>query len=192
MAGSASEPTRDSAWRRYRSGARRVSFLRGASHPHEAGSRRVGGGWFWAGDFTVNVSKPISPRARRPIHRAHRADKGFGWNLGSKLGALGANRAMRASLHIDGWKTAAPLRELGDFGAGATGGGPGRRPGPRGLIPDIGGGAQALTQPETPDGRAKGGDVHDQSERRLGGEGGARLRANGVVGRRSFAGEGPR
>lgn len=62
----------------HRSGAWRVSFLRGASRPHEAGARRVGGGWFRAGDFTFNVSKPISPRARRPTHRAHRADRGFG------------------------------------------------------------------------------------------------------------------
>ena len=54
-----------------RAGARRsgvwpASFRRGRDTTIRPAERRGGGGGFWAGSFTFNVSKPISPRARSP------------------------------------------------------------------------------------------------------------------------------
>ena len=44
----------------------RASVAGGIPHHNEVGERRGGGGGFWAGSFTVNVSQAISPRARSP------------------------------------------------------------------------------------------------------------------------------
>jgi hypothetical protein len=53
--------------------SRPFGFVRGKAW----GSERIGR-IAWPGSFTLNVSKPILPRARSPAHRVHRVDKAFG------------------------------------------------------------------------------------------------------------------